>query len=456
MASWDPSSLPALPKREIPRSPKTPQAQIVKNNFKASSRVVSGRKQTRSKLSFISPEIIRDNKHGLFTHFEERKASVVEEAVRPPSTSPKKGDCFVRSVSHQPSPAMRVRRLRVLRTKNQVQDKNAKAYYETPRRRMPGGVMRPSPPPEPSPMREGLPLRPVGAKADQVGFRSAEEAGSCGANDENASASQSAESKSSRMRREVRSKLSFPVGAEDIASHPCQEQEEGAEGAAEGAAAADPSSRDAGGGAQGVGEDLKLVSKMSPVSVMDPPTIGSLACELCGQKVNEEALTTICSRAITYLQSRGRYVSSSVAISAGVSPVAVQSLLEMEDSEITGEGGSAPAASQCQTTPAVRKSVQRLRNRTQKKVWRSIGESRGSSLTPASEFLKRSTRSYTTPSSMLQHDFAKKLERQRNDYTPVKNLIYSPVSRNATTCLDVNAATFLFASQMKLTLSGDR
>ena len=46
-------------------------------------------------------------------------------------------------------------------------------------------------------------------------------------------------------------------------------------------------------------------------------------------------------------------------------------------------------------------------------------------------------------------------------YTPVKNLIYHSEKKKGTTgnwpsssYMDVNAATFLFASQMKLTLNG--
>ena len=48
-----------------PKSPKTPQAQIVKNNFRATYRV-SGRKQSQRayRPAFVSPELLRDGKHG--------------------------------------------------------------------------------------------------------------------------------------------------------------------------------------------------------------------------------------------------------------------------------------------------------------------------------------------------------------------------------------------------------
>lgn len=49
-----------------PKSPKTPQAQIVKNNFRATYRV-SGRKQSQRayRPAFVSPELLRDGKHGV-------------------------------------------------------------------------------------------------------------------------------------------------------------------------------------------------------------------------------------------------------------------------------------------------------------------------------------------------------------------------------------------------------
>lgn len=60
-----------------PRSPRTPQGQIVKNNFKVSyRRVVSagGGGAKRASISyhseFISPEILRDGRHGEFAASE--------------------------------------------------------------------------------------------------------------------------------------------------------------------------------------------------------------------------------------------------------------------------------------------------------------------------------------------------------------------------------------------------
>ncbi|WZN64444.1 hypothetical protein HKI87_09g60000 [Chloropicon roscoffensis] len=60
------SKMPPWRDPACPRSPRTPQAQIVKNSFRATYRV-SGRKASRSKLSFISPEIIRDGRHGEYS-----------------------------------------------------------------------------------------------------------------------------------------------------------------------------------------------------------------------------------------------------------------------------------------------------------------------------------------------------------------------------------------------------
>ena len=68
---------------------------------------------------------------------------------------------------------------------------------------------------------------------------------------------------------------------------------------------------------------------------------------------------------------------------------------------------------------------------------------------------------YPSFKSILEQGFAQKFEQQhsmgyRRTHTPVKDLIHSHTSRGEQhKFMDMNAATFLFASQMKLALNGN-
>ena len=172
----------------------------------------------------------------------------------PPSCSPS----FVRQVSRHPSPAIRVRKLRLFQTS--IQDANAIAYYKTPN-------------------------KPASSGKPEVGGASLKSVSS--------------------GRREVRGKLSFPT----TPSAATAEQRESQRGET-------PAQEDK-------RERMELAQRGSPVSVVDAgrsaPALGrqdvdvgmeSLCCELCGQRVNDEALANICKLAIPALQSRGRYLLS--------------------------------------------------------------------------------------------------------------------------------------------------
>jgi len=90
------------------------------------------------------------------------------------------------------------------------------------------------------------------------------------------------------------------------------------------------------------------------------------------------------------------------------------------------------------------------RRTSQKKIWRSIESAKDAAGYPRREMV-------TKFKDMVHQDLARKYEESKRQtsasaYTPVKNLIYTPAKHPA--CTDLNAATLLFASQMKLTLSG--
>lgn len=342
--------------------------------------------------------------------------------VPPPSASPKEGQHFVRSVPQQPSPAVARRRLRVF------QDSSARRYYETPRRANEAKVALSSPPRGPA--SDAMAALDT-AVADLVDSSSPEKRVAGGSQCQDPRHHQP----SCRARREVRGKLSFPEGKENGPPH----------------CSASPAAE--------AREVVAGAPAHSPVSALDAP--GCLSCELCGQSVDGPALARICDRAIPYLQSRGRYVSVE-----GLLPMGPSETLEAFGAEPGSVGEASPSAGSedqvaaeeeeqvdGQAAALCARSARRRRSRAQRRVWRSLGGPGNASLgSPA--FSPASTLTHP-PGSMIEQDLARKLEMHRQRYTPVKTLIYSGEGGGGR-CVDVNAATFLFASQMKLTLNGSR
>ncbi len=607
-----------------PRSPQTPQAQIVKNNFKMSYRrppvpTSGGKQQQAAALSyrseFISPEILRDGKHGtrhhhhpkpltlplldsnpaflrrrkrrraqgssetdittppttfcrlfriarpagLFTHFEERLQRAVPA---PPSSSPKEGACFVRtresgggmsaaplaSASPQrPSPAMRVRKLRLFKSKPSVtsfEDKSARAYYETPpaKQRVGLGSGRQEllrddfvgAPPARSRAGRDQPCAVATAVAAAASATMAPTPPSRSRSKSAASASLrhlrlspsplrrrfssglSSGNAGITGRREVRGKLSFPAATSaveepqrqgqnvlrtPVQSDPATQQPEQGErfivstastvstasaaAAVVAAAAAAIDERGEAGADGGRGEEEnELVgagaaaqTELSPTSVMDMAAAGgsalahpSLCCDLCGQQVNQQALLRICKAALPALQSRGRFLAAPgsaasvmnldgenpAAVAAAAAdlgawqqtPASVSGTERLEVSDEEWEVGGPPAALLCN-------APHKSRRRSQKKLWRSIEWTRDASEAPQRERAAKFK-------DMVRQDLARKYSQEHHTsafaasaraHTPVKNLIYTSAKQPACKA-DLNAATLLFASQLKLTLGG--
>ena len=301
--------------------------------------------------------------------------------------------------------------MRKLRVLSKFHDTSARAYYDTPNK----PSLDPAPPAASSTSPDRKDERREQRVAAQRRPRTLPEED--GATERQESARSASPSHSSR--RKVRGRLAFPLTASATPDRPSP----GGSG---------PEADD--------DKEAKLLKKSSPTSVIDGTS--TLCCELCGQGVDDRALSRICSVAIPYLQNRGRYVSA--ATEADILRPPVQVPLAIIDSDPNKEEeGSECSQEDSPHRVAAHGPVHRVRNKAQKKVWKSIA--RGShGLAPP---LGPSSALSPAPTSMIHQDLTRKLA-----YTPVKKLIYSQVKQ--ANCLDVNAATFLFASQMKLTLNG--
>ena len=291
----------------------------------------------------------------------------------------------------------------------------------------------------------------------------------------------------SATRREVRGKLSFaptPLAQPDLPGDTTENDMPTAAASQEDLL---PGSTNA---ISSTGQDKHAVG--SPVSVIDMDRPSSLCCELCGQNLDEQALAKICKIAIPHLQSRGRYLSTEATSGQNretlletIEPLIAPTQLEVVEEEERKDEGvlkdcdantflSHPLHSVGILPPNM---AYKRRSRAQKKIWRSIrNQEQHNTTRGVAHGLTSSPIGSIGGSSyhmdMLQQDLAKKLDKLRLGYTPVKDLIYHNTNKASVTkessrsqknhisslhshsYVDINAATFLFASQMKLTLNG--
>ena len=399
----------------------------------------------------------------------------MRSAIWPPSTSPKQGEMFLRT--SLPSPAMRVRKLRL-----SFQDSNTMAYYDH------------------ADDKENATEGMVEEKKKKQNARDANSAKT-----EGFSRSFSPCPPPSSTRREIRGKLSFPHPqasatpmSEDLqvpreATPTTKEKDKEEEEERETGEVIDQKENtnrfevsSSGGSPVSVfdrdrcAESSHRVLKSYDENTKDvPSSCSQFCCELCGQNLSAAALAKICNLAIPQLQRRGRYLSLANGesmpvgshdhelaltladggnvkeenhpmplVAAGVnSKRNAEKEEEEEEEELTQ-----PVAMLAPTSYWLQ---HKRRSKAQKKIWRSFGQQGRKAIVGGG------MRADGSPTSFLQLQQYQqgKSTNAPFSYTPVKDLIYHQpekkrASGNLPSYMDVNAATFLFASQMKLTLNG--